>query len=143
MFSDVRTGCSLRAPAAAPHARVHVVALLTLAIGIGANTAIFSVLNGVLLRPLPFQKPDALYVVQHRLLDDSTGLSSVTPATFYDVQRAATHLQPMAACYRVTETVTGRGDAERVAGLAKRWERTRRVRRSRRSSDGPSRRARR
>ena len=93
-----------------------VVALLTLAIGIGANTAIFSVLNGVLLRPLPFQKPDALYVVQHRLLDN-TGLSSMTPATFYDVQRAATKLQPMAACYRVTETVTGRGDAERVAGL--------------------------
>jgi putative ABC transport system permease protein len=94
-----------------------VVALLTLAIGIGANTAIFSVLNGVLLRPLPFQHPEALFVVQHRLLDNSTSLSSVTPATFYDLQRAATQLQPMSACYRVNETVTGRGDAERVAGM--------------------------
>ena len=41
----------------------------------------------------------------------------MSPATYYDVQRAKSHLQPMAACYGVTGTVTGRGDAERVAGL--------------------------
>ncbi|HEX2455303.1 MAG TPA: ABC transporter permease [Vicinamibacterales bacterium] len=94
-----------------------VVALLTLAIGIGANTAIFSVLNGVLLRPLPFHKPEELFLVLHRQLDNATALNSLTPATFYDIQRAATHLQPMAGCYTVNETITGRGDAERVAGV--------------------------
>src|SRR5947199_1618572 len=56
------------------------VALLTLAIGIGANTAIFSVVEGVLLKPLPFAHPDELMVVDHAA--PGVNMKSVGAAAF-------------------------------------------------------------
>ena len=61
-------------------------AVITLALGIGANTAIFSIVNAVLLRPLPFARSDELVVVQD--VNGKTGeiVSSVSGADFFDLK---------------------------------------------------------
>jgi putative ABC transport system permease protein len=95
---------------------VTLVALVTLALGIGANTAIFSIINGVLLRPLAYAEPDRLYLIQHRDMTDAGQLGSTTPGNFYDIQQASRRFQSMAAFYGGTETLTGRGEPERLQG---------------------------
>ena len=93
------------------------VALLTIGLGIGANTAIFSIVNGVILRPLPLHDPDRLFLIQHAQLSDRTQVAAVSPGNFYDVQRASRVIQPMAGFSGSTVTLTGRGDPERLQGI--------------------------
>lgn len=72
-----------------------IVSVLTLAIGIGANTAIFSVVNGVLLRPLPYTDPTQLVEVWSRTASEPKG--ALSPADFLDFERENHSLAALAA----------------------------------------------
>jgi putative ABC transport system permease protein len=91
------------------------VAVLTLAIGIGANTAIFSVVNAVLLKPLPFPEPDRLVRVYE---SDEAVQGTASPPNFVDWQRDNSVFESMGAYVGTTVALTGVGEAKRVAGSA-------------------------
>jgi putative ABC transport system permease protein len=94
------------------------VAVLTLALGIGANTAIFSLVSGILLRPLPFPESQRLYRVLHSNMTDPTDVSVMTPGNFYDLQREVKHLRPIAGFSSASQTLVGRGEPQRLLGTA-------------------------
>src|SRR5262245_29782298 len=60
------------------------VAVLTLALGIGANTAIFSVVHAALLRPLPYERPEQLVMIWETNLSRGLERSQVSPVTYCD-----------------------------------------------------------
>lgn len=88
------------------------VTVLTLALGIGANTAIFSVINAVLLRPLPFHNPNQLCIVTESL----PSIPVVGPSydNFQDFRDRAKSFSAMSATRITTLTLTGSGEPERL-----------------------------
>lgn len=96
-----------RAPAFA------IVAVLTLALGIGANTAIFSVVRGILLRPLPFAQPEQLVVAAAQF----DGERSVwSPANLHDVREQNRSFTAISALESRPVVLTGAGSPERLRG---------------------------
>jgi putative ABC transport system permease protein len=97
------------------------VAVLTLALGIGANTAIFSVVNGVLLRALPYYEPERLVMVwaDRPILQARIGLPDfpVTVADFVDWRDQNQVFEQMAALETRRMNLTGGGEPESVVGL--------------------------
>src|SRR5438477_407094 len=93
------------------------IAILTLALGIGANTAIFSVVNAVLLRPLPFQEPDRLVDIWHTPPQASfpgIPIFTVSPANFLDWRARSQAFEGMSAYGGGRYTLTGTGHPEAV-----------------------------
>ncbi|MGH9730043.1 MAG: ABC transporter permease [Candidatus Acidiferrales bacterium] len=88
------------------------IAVLTLALGIGANTALFSVVNGVLLSPLPYPQPDRLVSVYSRTSDFSE--SSISYPNFLDWQRQNKSFAQMAGYRQDSFNMTGAGEPERL-----------------------------
>jgi putative ABC transport system permease protein len=90
------------------------IAVLTLGLGIGANSAIFSVVNAVLLRPLPFQEPSRLVRVAEARPDGTTNV--VSYPNFRDWQKSGGVFQSLAIYRTQALNLTGADEAERVTG---------------------------
>ncbi|MGB9313115.1 MAG: ABC transporter permease, partial [Candidatus Acidiferrales bacterium] len=88
------------------------IALFTLALGIGANTAIFSVVNGVLLNPLPYPHPEQLVTIHESKPNFNTG--SISYPNFLDWQKENHTLSSMAVSRGYSFSLTGLGPAEQV-----------------------------
>ena len=89
-------------------------AVLCLALGIGANTAIFSVINAVLLRPLPHAEPERLVGIWESSRIRESDRNSVSPANYLDWQSATRSFSGMAAVYDGSANLTGSGQPEEV-----------------------------
>ena len=107
LAQDVRYGARLlrRSPA------FSAVAILTLALGIGANTAILSVVEAILLKPLAYADPERLVVLLHR------GYNPVAPANFFDWKAQTRSFESMGAAELWSANLTGGNDPEKLSGL--------------------------
>ncbi|MGA2428254.1 MAG: ABC transporter permease [Candidatus Acidiferrum sp.] len=93
------------------------VAILTLALAIGANTAIFSAIDAVLLHPLPYPDPDRLVIVQETLPRYALHGIAPTAPDFAEFRRQATCFSQVAAVTSAVATLTGDGQPEDVPAL--------------------------
>ncbi|MEO6195170.1 MAG: ABC transporter permease [Thermoanaerobaculia bacterium] len=97
------------------------IAVLCIAIGIGANTSIFSVVNAILLRPFPYADPDrivALHEIQPKNDIDKAGFSNLD---YQDLRAQATGFSAITAYTQRSLTFSGEGEPERVEGASIAW----------------------
>lgn len=93
-----------------------VVALLTLTFGIGANTALFSVINAVLFRPLPFEQPDRLVQLWENDLQEGDDHNEASIANFLDWRQQSQSFAEMSAFVPRSFNLTDANNPERVQG---------------------------
>jgi putative ABC transport system permease protein len=97
------------------------VILLTLALGIGSNVAIFSVANAVLFRALPFKNPEELAFVWTRLPKTNVNRALVSGPDMKDYQTEATRFTGFAGAMAIPGTLTGEGPPERITNAYVTW----------------------
>jgi putative ABC transport system permease protein len=112
LLTDLRYG--LRALAKRP--AFTAIALLTLALGIGVNTAIFSVVDSVLLRPMPFKNPESLVAVWEHSPQLGIARNEMAPANFFDLRNQNQVFEGLGAFGDMSMNLTGEGEPERLEG---------------------------
>ena len=103
--------CSLKSPG------FTAVAVITLALGIGANTGIFSVVNAVLIRPMPYREPDRLVVIHQTDLKKGWNWVPPSPADFLDWREQNQVFEEIAAFRVWFHSLAGTDGAENVLGV--------------------------
>ena len=112
LLQDIRFGVRmlLKSPS------ISIVATIALALGIGANTAIFSVVNAVLLRPLPFPDPDSLFALFETNTQRGIITGSHSYPNFLDMRAQNTVFENVASYHGSDYILTGRGEPARLQG---------------------------
>jgi predicted permease len=112
MFQDLRFGVRMLLK----HPGFTAVAVLTLALGIGANTAIFSVVNTVLLKPLPYNQPGQIVQIWE---DPGSGprRNNVSPGAFHDWRENSASFEGLSLLSNVNLNLIGAGEPERLSGV--------------------------
>src|SRR5437764_8587019 len=95
-----------------------IIAVLTLALGIGANSAIFSVINAVLLHPLPFPKPNQLVAVWSKVANDNLEKQTESVPNYVDLRDQSQTLAALAAFTRSGAVLNGTEEARQLHGVA-------------------------
>src|SRR5215471_10838979 len=94
-----------------------IVAAITLAVGIGANSAIFSVINGILLKPLPYQHPDELVDLNHTAPGVNFPDTYIAPFLYFTYREQGRAFQSLGVYRWDSRTVTGRAEPEEAQCL--------------------------
>jgi putative ABC transport system permease protein len=112
IFTDIRFGFRslLKRPGATA------IALVTLALGIGVNTAIFSAVDSILLRPLPLQDPERLVSVWEHTPALGIQQNQAAPANFFDLRNQNSVFEALGAYGPLDINLTGAGEPERLDG---------------------------
>ena len=93
------------------------ITILTLALGIGANSAIFSVIEGVLLKPLPYAHPEELVGLWHTAPGVKIDLLNMAPSLYFTYREQSRSFQDVGLWDADSDTVTGRGEPQRTPSL--------------------------
>jgi putative ABC transport system permease protein len=114
VIADIRSGLRLlrRYPTTS------CLAVATLALGLGANSAIFSVVDAVLLRQLPYPEPDRLAMVWEKRPREGAKTNVVSPADYLDWRRMNSSFEHMAAYLEMSVSLTGAGDPVQIPAAA-------------------------